>query len=148
MLRAAKGQCCHRVAVGAKGAPPFSPLQSVPYAPLDYEELEVLPTMSAKLAFVQSRVRNASHASLTQFASNGRTAAAYPQQDTTHSFGSSVTNFAEVKAWYTTERRRSMCTAIAKGCLIGTPWDSGRARAWAMEWCTSTPTLRLPSADG
>ena len=145
-------QCCARRAAGLR---PFPPLHGVPVAFFRYEELEAIRSMSGKLELVQRRIRSAQLAhgfestALRPWVSNGKTLRSYQQQDKDHGFESSVVNAAEVRRWFTEQRRSALCNhSIVPSCVNHTdPRTAPNAFLVesVMRWCMTTDAFLVPA---
>ena len=146
-----KHQCCARRVAGLR---PFPPLPGVPVAFFRYEELEAIQSMSGKLELVQRRIRSALLAhglestALRPWVSNGHTLRSYQQQDKDHGFESSVLNAAEIRTWFTVQRRWALCNhTIVPGCVdhtdLRTPPNASLIES-VMRWCMTTAAFLVP----
>ena len=140
--------CCHRRAAGVL---PFRLSGGGPrHVLLRYEELETLPSMQAKFALVQKRVRTASPSALPPWRTNGNTQRRYTQQDKNHTLGSSVINLAEVQAWYTMEKWAAICRQVSANCTRGLNVSTlnvtrslNATQDLVWQWCVKAASLPL-----
>ena len=107
-------QCAHRAWVGVS---PFASYPGVRVAVLRYEDLDRLPSATQQLNFVKACIHRASPAALKPYITRGTTARSYHQQDKDHKLASSISNFAEVRSWWTAEARRQLCANVSRICI-------------------------------
>jgi len=140
-------QCLQRAWVGVQ---PFAAHSGVRTVVLRYEVLDRFHTTLDQKRYVQQMVAAVSPGALKPYKSNGFTSRHYRQQDKNHTLASSISNLAEMHAWWTTEARLDVCNYAATVCFNAVERDplslAGQAGLLPSKqdlraWCTSSYML-------
>ena len=110
-----------------------------------YEELRQLKTSEQKIALLASRLSRATDGRFCAYRPRGWSDESYNVQDTRTTLRSRISNYAELAAWFTVQRRQELCTEVNRALPPKfRPSVGSAAEIAAIRGCMSNPQLNLP----
>lgn len=110
-----------------------------------YEELRQLNTSEQKIALLTRVLSRATDGRFCAYRPRGWSDENYNVQDTRTTLRSRISNYAELAAWFTVQRRQELCTEVHRALPLKFRPSNGRAaEIAAIRECMSSPQLIVP----
>jgi hypothetical protein len=110
-----------------------------------YEELRQLHTSEQKITLLASRLSRATDGRFCAYRPRGWSDENYNVQDTRTTLRSRISNYAELAAWFTVQRRQELCTEVHRALPPKfRPSNGSAAEIAAIRGCMSNPQLNVP----